>query len=123
MPSYRKTPGVYCQSRRGYTRGMKEYLLGKIEDFPEGKGRAFQAGTRTVAVFRVNGRIHAVANRCIHKGASICDGDLADNGKVVRCPWHNWSFDLETGQHRLDSKERLRIYEVKMKGDQVILCA
>ena len=34
---------------------MTEYLLGKVEDFPEGKGRAFRAGTRTVAVFRVNG--------------------------------------------------------------------
>jgi hypothetical protein len=31
---------------------MTEYLLGKIEDFPEGKGRAFQAGTRT-SKFRV----------------------------------------------------------------------
>jgi nitrite reductase/ring-hydroxylating ferredoxin subunit len=102
---------------------MKEYLLGKIDDFPEGKGRAFRAGPRTVAIFRVNGRIHAVANRCVHKGASICDGELADNGKVVRCPWHNWSFDLETGQNRLDSQERLRTYEVKVEGDQVILCA
>jgi nitrite reductase/ring-hydroxylating ferredoxin subunit len=48
---------------------MKEYLLGKIEDIPDGKGRAFQAGTRTVAVFRSNGRIYAIANRCVHKGA------------------------------------------------------
>ena len=73
---------------------MKEYLLGKIEDLPEGKGRAFKAGTRTVAVFRSNGKIYALANRCVHKGASICDGGLSDNGKVVRCPWHNWAFDL-----------------------------
>ena len=34
---------------------MKEYLLGKVEEFPEGKGRAFKAGTRTVAVFRATG--------------------------------------------------------------------
>ena len=102
---------------------MKEYLLGKIEDIPEGRGRAFKAGTRTVAVFRSNGKIYAIANRCVHKGASICDGDLSDNGKVVRCPWHNWAFDLETGRHCLDRTERLRTYEVKLEGDQMILCA
>jgi nitrite reductase (NADH) small subunit len=102
---------------------MKEYLLGRIEDLPEGKGRAFKAGTRMVAVFRSNGQVHALANRCVHKGASICDGDLSHNGKVVRCPWHNWAFDLATGRHCLDGTERLRTYEIKLEGDQVILCA
>jgi nitrite reductase (NADH) small subunit len=102
---------------------MKEYLLGKVEDFPEGKGRAFKAGTRTVAVFRSNGKIYAVGNRCVHKGASMCEGNLSDNGKIIRCPWHNWAFDLETGQHCRDASERLRTYEVKIRGDQAILCA
>jgi quercetin dioxygenase-like cupin family protein len=67
---------------------MTEYLLGKIEDFPEGKGRAFRAGTRTVAVFRTKDGIFAIANRCIHKGASVCEGEISENGTVVRCPWH-----------------------------------
>jgi nitrite reductase/ring-hydroxylating ferredoxin subunit len=102
---------------------MKEYLLGQIGDIPEGRGRAFKAGARTVAVFRSNGKVYALANRCVHKGASICDGDLGDNGRVVRCPWHNWTFDLETGQNCLDATERLRTYQVKLDGDQVILCA
>jgi nitrite reductase/ring-hydroxylating ferredoxin subunit len=102
---------------------MTEYLLGSIDEFPEGKGRAFTAGARTVAVFRSNGQVYAIANRCIHKGASLCDGALAESGKVVRCPWHNWSFDLGTGEQCLDRKEKIRTFEVKMVGDQVILCA
>jgi nitrite reductase (NADH) small subunit len=102
---------------------VKEYLLGRIADIPDGKGRAFKAGTRTVAVFRSNGQIYALANRCIHKGASLCEGDLVADGKVVRCPWHNWSFDLATGEHCLDRTEKLRTYEVRLDGDRVILCA
>ena len=43
-------------------------------------------------------------------------------GTVVRCPWHNWSFHLATGEHCLDRTEKLRTYEVRMEGDQVILC-
>jgi nitrite reductase (NADH) small subunit len=102
---------------------MTEYLLGNIDEFPEGKGRAFQAGTKTVAVFRTKGKLYAVANRCIHKGASLCDGDITNDGTVIRCPWHNWPFDLVSGQHCLDHRERLRTYEVKMQGDRVVLCA
>ena len=102
---------------------MKQYLLGRLDEFPEGRGRAFQAGRRTVAVFRTNGKLYAVANRCTHKGASICEGELAENGTVVRCPWHNWSFALATGEHCLDRSEKLRTYEIRTDGDQVILCA
>src|SRR5205809_7213616 len=82
------------QPNSGTDRMAKEYLLGKLEDIPEGKGRAFKAGRTTVAVFRANGKVFAINNRCVHKGASMCEGDLTDGGKVVRCPWHNWAFDL-----------------------------
>jgi NAD(P)H-dependent nitrite reductase small subunit len=102
---------------------MKEYLIGKIDDLPEGEGRAFQAGTRTVAVFRTNGKVFAIANRCVHKGASMCDGKLSDHGTVVRCPWHNWPFDLASGRNCLDPNEKLRTFEVKLRDDEVILCA
>jgi nitrite reductase/ring-hydroxylating ferredoxin subunit len=102
---------------------MTEYLLGRIEDFPEGKGRAFRAGARTVAVFRSNNRFFALANRCVHKGASLCDGELCEDGTIVRCPWHNWPFRLDDGRNCLDPNERIRTYQVRMEGDQVILCA
>jgi NAD(P)H-dependent nitrite reductase small subunit len=104
-------------------RAVTEYLLGRLDDFPEGQGRAFKAGTRTVAVFRSNGKLYALANKCVHKGASLCEGALSDAGTVVRCPWHNWPFELSTGRHRHDSSERVRTYEVRLQGDQVILCA
>jgi nitrite reductase/ring-hydroxylating ferredoxin subunit len=100
---------------------MTEYLLGRIEEFEEGKGRAFRAGTRTVAVFRSNGNFYALANKCVHKGASLCEGSLSDGGKVVRCPWHNWPFELETGAHCLDHSERVRTYDVTLQGDEVFL--
>jgi nitrite reductase (NADH) small subunit len=102
---------------------MTDYLLGNIEDFPDGKGRAFRAGGRTIAVFRTNGKVYALANRCVHKGASLCDGEISDNGTVVRCPWHNWAFDLASGAHKLDPKEKVRTYRVRVDGDHVILSA
>ena len=102
---------------------MREYVLGRIDDLPDRKGTAFQVGNRTVAVFRIDRRVYAINNRCIHKGASMCEGDVSCADRlIVRCPWHNWPWDLETGQHCLDPAERLRTYDVKIEGDQVILC-
>ena len=102
---------------------MTDYLIGGVDDIPEGKGRAFQAGPRTVAVFKSKGKFYAMANRCAHRGASMCDGEIAEDGAVVRCPWHNWSFDLATGEHRLDHNEKLRCYRVRVDGDKIILSA
>lgn len=102
---------------------MKEYLIGKIDDIPEGKGRAFQAGRATVAVFRSNGKFYAMSNRCTHKGASMCEGEITNGGTVVRCPWYNWAFNIATGEHCYDQSEKIRTYEVKTDGDQVILYA
>lgn len=100
---------------------MTEYLLGSVDEFAEGKGRAFKVGTRLVAVFRVGQSFHAVANRCVHKGANMCDGEVTPDGTKVRCPWHNWPFDLATGRNTIDPEERLRTYEVELDGNDVIL--
>jgi nitrite reductase (NADH) small subunit len=54
------------------------------------------AGGRQVAVFHVEGRWFAVDDACPHHGASLADGPV--RGTVVRCPWHDWPFDLTTGE-------------------------
>ena len=102
---------------------MTDYLLCKTDEIAEGKGRAFEAGNRTVAVFRANGKFYAVANKCLHRGASMCDGAIADGGTTVRCPWHNWTFDLATGRNMLDPKETIRTYRVRAEGDSLVLTA
>ena len=101
---------------------MTEYLLGKIDEFPEGKGRAFKAGSGPW-------RYSAPRARCTRSPTAASTRALAvrrrhhQRGTVIRCPWHNWSFELASGKHCLDHRETIRTYEVKMQGDQVILCA
>ena len=102
---------------------MTDYLLCKQDEIPEGEGRAFEAGPRTVAVFRANGKFYAIANKCLHRGASMCDGAIADGGTTVRCPWHNWTFDLESGRNVIDPGESIRTYRVRAEGDNLILSA
>jgi nitrite reductase/ring-hydroxylating ferredoxin subunit len=48
-----------------------------------------------IALFHLENRYLAIANKCPHKGGPLCDGILA--GTAVVCPLHGRRFDLETG--------------------------
>ncbi|MGH3560812.1 MAG: Rieske (2Fe-2S) protein, partial [Mycobacterium sp.] len=45
------------------------------------------------------------------------------DGQIVRCPWHQWEFDITTGQNVADSRRRLRTYEVDITDGEVYLTA
>jgi nitrite reductase/ring-hydroxylating ferredoxin subunit len=30
------------------------------------------------------------------------------DGCILRCPWHGWEFDLRTGEHVVDPRNRLK---------------
>jgi phenylpropionate dioxygenase-like ring-hydroxylating dioxygenase large terminal subunit len=44
------------------------------------------------ALFRdTNGRACCVANVCVHKGGSLCHGEVVDG--TIQCPYHGWRYD------------------------------
>jgi len=100
---------------------MQEYVVGKVTDIPDGKGIAVQAGRRTIAVFRIGETFFAINNTCPHKGASLCEGTVVCETKVVRCPWHHWNWQLENGKLESHPAHGLRTYDVAVDGDEVIL--
>ena len=52
------------------------------------------------------------------RGATITVDGL---GEVLRCPWHQWAFDIATGRCLADSEIRAKTYPVKIKGDDVVV--
>jgi 3-phenylpropionate/trans-cinnamate dioxygenase ferredoxin subunit len=91
----------------------------------------------SIGVFNIGGKVFAVKNVCPHLGAPLCQGsihathgpsdvfafqpDLA--GRVLRCPWHGWEFDIVTGKALYDRNSRVANYacEVNENGDIVVL--
>ena len=41
-----------------------------------------------------DGNVHAMVNRCSHKGALVCLKERG-NAKMLTCIYHSWSFDLQ----------------------------
>jgi nitrite reductase (NADH) small subunit len=97
-------------------------------------------GGHRVGVVRVAGELHALADRCPHRGAPICShGEVvADpaafdpassapagtddaDASLLRCPWHKWDFDPVTGVCRVAPKYRLRRYHVWEDGRDVVV--
>jgi nitrite reductase/ring-hydroxylating ferredoxin subunit len=79
--------------------GPGERLIATVED-------------RSIGVFNVDGEYFAVQNFCPHMGAPLCEGRQTGtgtydevgkptrerSGEIIRCPWHGWEFDIETGE-------------------------
>jgi nitrite reductase/ring-hydroxylating ferredoxin subunit len=89
-----------------------EYVVARASDIPEGGRLIVKLRGREIGIFNVDGRFHAIRNRCPHRGGELCKGDVLglvsaarpgemrlDPGtKFLVCPWHGWEFDIETGQ-------------------------
>ncbi len=64
-------------------------------DLPEGESRHAEVSGIGVLVARHGGEVYALSNRCVHRGGSLADGELA--GGCVSCPLHGSTFRLADG--------------------------
>ncbi|MCA9461590.1 MAG: nitrite reductase (NAD(P)H) small subunit [Nitrospirales bacterium] len=69
--------------------------VAKCEDVPDGEGRSYKIGGKSIALFRVRDRFYAINNICPHQGASLGKGKL--KGYIVSCPLHDQQFDVRSG--------------------------
>jgi len=73
-----------------------------------------------IALVRTDdGALHAVQNVCPHRGGPVGEGGV--KGNVVTCPWHAWTFDLSTGQHTRNPGVRLRLFDVREDGGDILV--
>lgn len=79
--------------------------------------KTVKIGTRQIAVFLRNGTVYACNNRCPHEGYPLKEGSLSDTCTLT-CNWHNWKFDLKSGDN-LYGGDRLRVYPVEIRNGDV----
>lgn len=93
-------------------------LACRADEVKPGSATVVRVGEREVALFHVEGRIHALDNRCPHAGGPLAEGTVI--GSTVICSWHCAAFDLETGES-LDSISRwdADAYAVRVEDGKV----
>ena len=90
-------------------------------EVPPGSGRVVVVQGHPVALFNVDGRFFAVSNVCLHRGGPVGEGELDDT--IVTCPLHGWEYDVRTGANTINPAARLRTYDVRVEGDDVLVGA
>jgi nitrite reductase/ring-hydroxylating ferredoxin subunit/uncharacterized membrane protein len=69
-------------------------VLGDAE-LAEGRLRGASANGQPIVLVRLRGRVHALADHCVHRGGSLSEGELV--GDCLQCPLHGSRFRLEDG--------------------------
>lgn len=91
--AYRKGVGidqtVFRERVQDWTPVLEE------RELPEAKAKRVRAGGTDILLYRRQGSIFALANRCSHRGGPLHKGRVADG--TVRCPWHLSTFSLADG--------------------------
>jgi nitrite reductase (NADH) small subunit len=113
------------------------YDVGAVDEFPPGSRRVINVGNRAVGVINAGGTLYAVLDVCPHELVSICEHgavggtplpskpgeiEFGLEDRVLRCPWHGYEFDLQTGSALFTHfRGRLRTFHVEVAGGRVIV--
>ena len=79
-------------------------------------------GDVPIALYRLNGQVHAIDDVCTHEFALLSQG-FVEHG-AIECPLHQARFDIATGRCLAPpATVDLRRYAVRIEGNDVYVCA
>lgn len=113
----------------------RRYVVARAADLPPGARTVVSVNDHEIGIFNLHGSYYALLNYCPHRAGPLCHGRLRPlievgdggqitytrEGEILKCPWHQWEFDIRSGQALVDASLRVRTYTVLQEGDEVVL--
>jgi nitrite reductase (NADH) small subunit len=113
----------------------QRHAVCRLEDLPPGTRRTIDLDGRSICLLNVDGVVYALRNTCPHQGAPLCRGTIGSTmmpsrpleyvvgleDRVLRCPWHGWEFQIDSGISLFDPRIRVKTYPVAIENDEIIL--
>lgn len=115
----------------------RSIVVGAAGEIGPGDKRIVDVEGISIGVYNIAGKFYAIKNLCPHAGAPLCRGHIQTThrpgevgefnpalaGRVLRCPWHGWEFDIVTGKGLYDRTSRVATYPVRIDdaGNLVVL--
>jgi len=91
--------------------------VANVSELAPGTAKMVEVMGKAIALFNVGGAIYATDNTCLHQGGPLGEGELM--GEVVICPWHQWEYNVRTGEVVGDSTLKIATYPVQVEGSDV----
>ena len=89
-----------------------------LQDIPQGCSlQKSETGKRFTCV-RLGDEVHVLDDRCPHQGYPLSQGKLREG--TLTCSWHNWKFDVRTGDCEFGG-EGVRRYPSRVEEGRVLV--
>lgn len=116
-------------------RSRERHVLGPADLLEPGGRCLVEVNGREVGLFNLEGEYFALLNYCPHRSGPLCKGRVRPlivdegvyglsrtrEGEILKCPWHQWEFDIRSGEALYDPALRVRTYPVKIENGEVVL--
>ena len=88
-----------------------------------GTSKLISVKGKDVALFRMNNKITALGNSCLHKGGPLTKGKIEKkyDGYYVTCPWHGWEYNISNGKAPPGYDEQQTVYDVKIENGKIFV--
>ena len=88
-------PDIYAREQENIFRGKSWHYVGLEAEVPQpGNYKTTYIGETSVVLTRTeDGEVHALINRCAHRGNMVCR-EAFGSAKRLYCVYHAWSYQL-----------------------------
>lgn len=110
----------------------------KQEELEPGNMMEAKLGPIPIVICRTpDGEFHALANKCLHQGATLSKGmvcgaaaptdtpgeyDYTKEGEILRCPWHGIEYDIKNeGRMLADPQRKLKSFNVDIEEGNLVV--
>ncbi len=112
-PFFCDLTGVYMNREKRWIFAIKE------DEMADGDKKPLLLEGEKVLLLRKDGDFFAISNKCPHMECPLSKGTL--EGHVIKCPCHDWRFDIRSGEF-LDAKEiKVPFYETSIMEGSVFV--
>lgn len=97
---------------------MAEWVnAGTADAIVEGQPKIITHKYLEIAIFMVDGEYFALRNFCPHRGGPIAEGIIS--GNLVTCPYHDWTFEISTGECTMNPSARVERFPTRISGEEI----
>ena len=95
--------------------------VASLSELPVGGRKLVEIDGVRIAIFNLDGELHAIEDVCTHDGGPLVEGDIVKECQV-QCPRHGARFDIRTGAAvSMPAFEATNTYAVEIDGDDIFV--
>lgn len=114
---------------------MTRVAVCRLDEVRNGELKSVRAAGRDLVLGRRGDELFAVRDACPHYGARLSGGVLSckrlvgavgeypidEEVPILRCPWHNWEYDVRSGSCQQDATKRVAVYPTEVVDGEVVV--